>query len=176
MNIFYLDSDPKRAAQYHCDKHVIKMILETAQLLCTAHRELGNERGILNSYGEMGQPYHEVELYKSTHKNHPSAIWVRSSYAAYRWTFHLFRELSAEYTFRYGKQHATWQKYWWVLGLVPENIPYKDNEFTPPPQCMPDEYHRADTVEAYRAYYLGAKADIAAWNKTRPAPSWWSLP
>lgn len=60
MNIFYLDKDPKLCAQYHCDKHVVKMILESAQLLCTAVNEAAGK---------------EVAPYKSTHVNHPCSIW-----------------------------------------------------------------------------------------------------
>ena len=96
MNIFYLDKRPDDAAEMHCDKHCVKMILEYAQMLSTAHRELdGNVPDI---------------LYKSTHKNHPSTIWTRSSKQHYDWLFRLFRMLSAEYTLRYGKFHKTWNK------------------------------------------------------------------
>ena len=82
MNIFYLDEDPVLAAQMHCDKHVVKMILESAQLLSTAHLlidgdELADERG----------------LYKATHKNHPSSKWVRDSSENYEWLWNLFDQL-----------------------------------------------------------------------------------
>jgi hypothetical protein len=170
MNIFYLDKDPKLAAQMHCDKHVVKMILETAQLLCTAHRELDGVSSI-NSYGDIGQPYHEIELYKSTHKNHPSAVWVRNSASHYSWTCQLFIWLCEEYLYRYKRQHATDAKFRWVLGNHPKNIPL--DAFTPPPQCMPDEFKRPDVVDAYRAYYKGAKASICKWTN-REVPSWWN--
>ena len=68
MNIFYLDSDPYVAAKMHCDKHVVKMILESAQMLSTAHRVLDGDE-----YAD------ERGLYKMAHKNHPSTIWVRTS-------------------------------------------------------------------------------------------------
>ena len=94
MNIFYLSSCPAEAAESHNDKHCVKMILEYAQMLSTAHRELdGNVPDI---------------LYKSTHKNHPSTIWTRSSKQHYDWLFRLFRMLSAEYMIRYGKIHKSW--------------------------------------------------------------------
>ena len=87
MNIFYLDKDPKKCAEMHCDKHVVKMILEYAQLLSTAHRVLdGNEWA------------DHVGLYKATHKNHPSAIWARESAGNYFWLNKLFQELCKEYT------------------------------------------------------------------------------
>jgi hypothetical protein len=96
MNIFYLDRDPKIAAQMHCDKHCIKMILESAQMLSTAHRvidgdDYANERG----------------LYKMAHKNHPSTIWVRSSDEHYNWMYSLMLSQMEEYTYRYDKHHAT---------------------------------------------------------------------
>lgn len=92
MNIFYLHSDAKECAVMHCDKHVVKMILETAQLLSTAHRLLdGNDDPI---------------LYKATHKNHPSAIWTRKSQKNYLWLTSLLQNLCQEYTYRYGKIHA----------------------------------------------------------------------
>ena len=93
MNIFYLHDDPIYCAQMHCDKHVVKMILEYAQLLSTAHHEID------------GTP--SIDCYKPTHKNHPSAIWARNSRNNYRWLWWLLYGLQDEYTYRYGKVHAT---------------------------------------------------------------------
>ena len=96
MNIFYLDRDPVIAAQMMCDKHVVKMILESAQMLSTAHRVLD------------GDEYADRKgLYKLAHKNHPSTIWVRSSLENYTWLYDHMVALMAEYTYRYGKHHAT---------------------------------------------------------------------
>ena len=97
MNIFYLDSRPHVAAKDHCDKHVVKMILESAQMLCTAHRELD---------GDVPDVF-----YKSTHKNHPSTIWARSKAGNYRWLYDLFVSLCDEYTYRYGKVHLSDKKF-----------------------------------------------------------------
>lgn len=156
MNIFYLDTDVKKAAQYHCDKHVVKMILETAQLLSTAHRLSGSD---------------DDRLYKLTHKNHPSAVWVRSNKNQYLWTYQLFTELSDEYTRRYGKIHLSYTKLKDVLREVPE---LDDAAFTQPPQCMPDEYKvDGDSVLAYRNYYMGGKSEFAQWNHS-PTPEWYS--
>ena len=94
MNIFYLDKDPVIAAQMHCDKHVVKMILESAQLMSTAHRFLDGDR-----YADKNG------LYKLTHKNHPTAIWVRKSKENYMWTWNLLDALLQEYTKRYNKHH-----------------------------------------------------------------------
>lgn len=162
MNIFYLDRNPIRAAAYHCDKHCVKMILETAQLLSTAHRELdGNEMA------------DRLGLYKSTHKNHPSAVWVRQGWFNYQWTFHLFKQLLKQYTARYGKEHKT-GRLLDALATSPVNIPSVTVGSPLPPQCMPDEYKREDTVEAYRAYYRGAKAGFAKWSAGQAqTPHWW---
>lgn len=155
MNIFFLDYDVRKCAESHIDKHVVKMILEYAQLMSTAHRvldETDNET-----------------LYKATHKNHPCGIWVREDAANYNYVYSLFLELCDEYRRRYGKTHLTETKLADLLETPPANMP--DKGMTVPPQAMPEEYRREDPVEAYRAYYKGAKSDIATW-KTTP-PSWW---
>jgi hypothetical protein len=160
MNIFVLDNDPYQAAQYHCDKHVVKMILETAQLLCTAHRELDGDDNV------------DPDLYRKTHKNHPSAKWVRESNNNYNWTWCLLDGLCKEYTLRYGKTHLTETKLLNKLQQLPHNIHigYKTTQ----PQCMPDEYKGDNTVDAYRKYYIGAKSNFAKWKNT-PRPEWWLL-
>jgi len=164
MNIFYLDKSFAKSAKYHCDKHVVKMILETAQLLSTAHRELDGDE-----YADS------MGLYKATHKNHPSAVWVRSKKESYDWTYMLFVKLCEEYTRRYHKEHKTSRLIPWLL-VAPENIEPYDwssiKDFVPPPQCMPDEYKHKDTVTAYRNYYKGEKAYFAKWNYSQ-VPQWW---
>lgn len=150
MNIFYLDEDPKICAQYHCDKHIIKMIIETAQLLCNAHHFFGNEAP-----------------YKKTHFNHPCSKWVRDNINNYRWLVELGLFLCEEYTKRYNKIHKT-QK---ILEWLKENEPdIKDEEFYPPPQTMPEEYKKDDTINAYRTYYIKDKSRFAKWKTEKP---WW---
>lgn len=165
MNIFYLDKSPRLAAEYHCDKHVVKMILESAQMLSTAHRMLEGkpeEKGIL--YGIK-----DSTLYKITHPNHPSSIWARSSADNYEWLYMLYDNLCHEYERRYKKRHKS-EELSYFLSAIPLGI--SDETFSPPPQCMPDEYKRDDcTVEAYRAYYRGAKASFAKWKTQQP--EWW---
>ena len=136
LNIFFLDRDPKKAAEAQIDKHVIKMILESAQMLCTAHHELYS--------------FH-TDLYKPTHKNHPCSIWVRESRDHYNWLYKHMMALGSEYTKRYGKNHKTIMK----LGQFLKTPPYllADKGWADPPQCMPDEFKKGDTVEAYKAYY-----------------------
>ena len=154
MNIFYLNNDPKLCAQDHCDKHVVKMILEYAQLMSTCHREYGVDDDV---------------LYRSTHKNHPSAIWVRESAHHYDWLHNLWTELNLEYIDRYQKIHASWERLNDVLSNAPDGMPL--TSFVDPPQCMPDEFKCPSAIDGYRSYYIGAKAGFATW-KTSP-PSWW---
>ena len=158
MNIFFLDKRPDNAAEMHNDKHCVKMILEYAQMLSTAHRELDDDVPDI--------------LYKSTHKNHPSTIWTRSSKQHYDWLFRLFRMLSAEYTLRYGKIHKTWEKLGKILETTPKNI--VENGWIDPPQCMPDHCKKTDTIDAYRNYYLTEKASFSTWNYSKQ-PTWWVL-
>ena len=168
MNIFYLSNCPQEAAESHNDKHCVKMILEYAQMLSTAHRELDGDKA-------------PDILYKSTHKNHPSTIWTRSSKQHYDWLYRLFRQLSAEYTLRYSKSgnwgrdlkvHKTWNKLGKILKTAPKNI--KDNGWVDPPQCMPDHCKKPDTIDAYRNYYLTEKASFSTWKYSQQ-PTWWTL-
>jgi len=148
MNIFYLHDDPHVAATYMYNKHVVKMILESAQMLCTAHHHYGN---------------HEVP-YKKAHYNHPSTIWTRSSRNHYYWLYLHMMALGEEYTRRYGKVHSSITKCGDVLRHAPEGMP--NLPFEQPPQCMPDEYKDPqDTVNAYRRYYQHTKADFCVWTK-----------
>jgi hypothetical protein len=167
VNIFYLDPDPRIAASYHCDRHVIKMILESAQLLCTAHRVLDGDDAFVHPY-----PHMEQSLYKCTHRQHPCAIWVRESEANYHWLYRLMTELNAEFVRRYNKKspHATIVKLSKHLESWPENMDWRPG-FTTPPQCMPEELRGPDCVEAYRRYYVANKASIASWTNT-PIPFW----
>jgi len=152
VNIFYLDHDPFVCAKYHCDKHVVKMILEYAQLMSTAHHVAGTW---------------ESPMYKPTHINHPSAVWVRHSENNYNWLYALFLATCGEYTYRYNKTHKTESKLRDCLRFAPPNG--QGNPFTQPTQAMPDEYKQECSIEAYRTYYREAKRSIAVW-KSRPEP------
>ena len=157
MNIFYLDRDPVIAAQMMCDKHVVKMILESAQMLSTTHRVLDGDE-----YAD------KVGLYKLAHKNHPSTIWVRSSSKHYKWLYDHMIALMEEYTYRYGKHHAT-ERLIEPLRIEPWLIP--NNGFVDPPQCMPEILKGEDTVLAYQTYYILEKSGFAKWSK-REIPAW----
>lgn len=152
MNIFILDQEPELAAQYHCDKHVVKMILESAQLLSTCNRYFGLDEG-----------------YKSTHVNHPCAKWVRESLSNYYWLMHLAIFLNNEYRYRYNKSvnHKSLEV---ILELsTPPGL--VDIGLTPFAQAMPDEYKSENAVEAYRLYYLLEKRSILTYTKRSP-PKW----
>lgn len=175
MNIFYLHNDPRICAQHHVDKHCVKMILEYAQLLSTAHRVLdGTESVGLSDSGRKKKTWTLPDsrndvLYSATHINHPSAIWVRQSKANYIWLWNLFECLCTEYSYRYGRTHAT-ERLVQVLSTPPKNIGF--GPFTEPTPAMPEDYKvSGDSIQSYKNYYLGDKKRMFSW-KNRPAPSW----
>jgi hypothetical protein len=151
VNIFVLDENPRLCAQQHIDKHVVKMPLETAQMLCTA---------ILVRGGEA--------VYKMAHKNHPCSIWARENRNNFLWLVELGWELCLEYQFRYGKVHKCLS----VINDCLMKFQYMpDGGPTDFVQAMPEEYKRMDPVAAYRAYYVGAKVGFASWKNRKP-PEW----
>ena len=158
MNIFVLDQDPALAACYHTDKHVVKMILESAQMLSSAHRLLDGHEWA-----------NKHNLYKLTHQNHPCSIWARSSVSNYNWLYLLFVNLCKEYNQRYGKQHLTWTKLGLALAVPPTNIPHAT--LSPFAQAMPDAYKDNDAITAYRLYYISEKSSMFKWTN-RPTPNW----
>ena len=159
MNIFYLSKNHEVAAEMHCDKHCVKMILEYAQMLSTAHRVLDEN---------VEKP---TVLYKIAHKNHPSTVWVRENKQQYMYMFNLFESLSDQYTSRYGKVHLSWKKLGSLLGRFPENI--TDAGWREPPQCMPDYCKGDSAVAAYRKYYVEEKSHFAKWN-FNTVPVWYT--
>jgi hypothetical protein len=152
MNIFVLDHDVKRCAQAHNDKHVVKMILETAQLLSTVQWQSGREAP-----------------YKQTHVNHPCSVWARESLGNYMWLCELGLELCKEYTHRYGKVHKSEA----IIRYLAEAPPSLSNKgMTPFAQAMPEECKANDAVTAYRNYYIQEKGGMAKWSK-RERPYWY---
>lgn len=154
MNIFILDTDITRCAQYHCDQHAIKMILESVQLLCTAL----NKKGFTTPY-------------KSTHIKHPCVLWVEESYDNFEWLVQLTYALNKEYQYRFNK--TVDHKSITVLKQIEtEAFAYERKGLTPFPQAMPDQFKcKDDAVTAYRQFYIGDKMRFARWTK-RPIPSW----
>jgi len=152
MNIFILDKDIEKCAQYHCDQHVVKMILESVQMLCTAL----NKKDF-------------VTPYKSTHMKHPCVLWVEESFSNFIWLKSLAVALNNEYRYRYDKDHD--HKSMAVLDKISQ-YSYEDSGLTEFAQAMPDEYKVAgDAVTAYRGFYLGEKMAFAKWTKRNP-PDW----
>lgn len=182
MNIFVLHPDPVESAVMMCDKHVVKMVTESAQMLSTAHRVLdGQETRRLSKSGKTKPKYwilpdyREDVLMKACHVGHPCTQWIMQSDANYRWLFKHYNALSCEYTYRYGKKHAAFFKndIGLALAATPVNLPL--GKLTPfakamkhYPECIVE-----DAVTSYRNYYLTAKKDFAKWTK-REEPTWWS--
>lgn len=152
MNVFFLDRDPHKCAVAHYDTHVVKMILESAQLLSTAHHLCGD-----------GGPY------KVTHQNHPSAIWARSTVNHYSWLFCLMVRLGHEYTHRFGKVHKTIRDHQEFLIQTPRDI--KALGWQDPPQAMPEHCQNPDAVTAYRNYYTTEKLGLMKYTN-RETPLW----
>lgn len=177
MNIFYLHPDTKECAKQHLDKHVVKMILEYAQLLSTAHRLLdGTEyegrtvKGTRKATRWLLSDDREHNLYMASHMKHPSGIWCRQSINNYWWLYSLWRELMKEYTFRYGKHHVA-EKLIPYLNIPPSNI--IETKPDPIPQCMPDQYKvPGNSIQAYHNYYIGDKQRFAVWTN-RSIPDWY---
>ena len=145
MNIFYLHKCPKRAAQLQYNKHVVKMILESAQMLCTAHH------CIMGSDADVP--------YKVAHRNHPSTKWARQSGENYAWLYWHMIELGKEYEKRYGKKHLSIIKCEDPLSILPGGI--LETGLTEMPQCMPDKYKDPCSIQAYWNYYIGEKHVVA---------------
>jgi hypothetical protein len=171
MNIFYLDNDPVKCAEYHVDKHVVKMILEYCQLLSTAHRVIDGKETIAESKtGRKVKRWilpdnRETVLYSATHINHPSAVWCRQSAMNYHWLYTLLVECCKEYTYRYGKIHKCESS-----GLVnrlqttPNNI-NGTKGFTEPTPAMPDACKvPSDSLKSYRNYYIMEKQRMWSWK------------
>jgi hypothetical protein len=185
MNIFYLHSDPVTCAEMHTDKHTIKMILETCQLLSTAHRILdGTETMGKSKTGRNVKRWvldneYETVYYSATHINHPSAIWCRQSKANYIWLAQLLYALCKEYTYRYGKVHKC-EETGLVLNLqrVPKALVPCVKPFTEPTPAMPEDVRvKGDSIASYRNYYQNNKQHLASWSgkiNSRPVPQWFS--
>ncbi len=153
MNIFYLHEDPTISARAMTNKHVIVIVKESAQLLSTAHRVLdgySEKNGRWTSY-RLRDPIREETLYKSTHFNHPCAIWVRESQDNYYWLYQHFLALCQEYRNRYGKIHEAEHKLGHALKRYPDNL--RKRGFTYPALSMPDQYKVDSYIQSYRNYY-----------------------
>lgn len=202
MNIFYLDTDPVKAAEYHCDKHVVKMILETAQLLSTVLREKLGERqkiwveypkssrlkdflvleseklsNITNPQSDKYLEYkNRAGIYFETHSNHPSCLWVKESFANFKWLLRLGLQLCKQFEIRYRKIHMTKS----VLKNIVELLPiikasYDKHHPTKMLLAIPEDCKLDDPVKAYRKYYILYKKDIAKYEKGVESPKWYKV-
>jgi len=182
MNIFILDNDPVKAAQLQCDKHIPKMVVESGQMLSTVHRMLDGTIEMRPSksgkrivkYWKL-DGYKENILYKAVHMNHPCTVWSRENASNYDWHYKHFIALCDEYTYRYGKVHATETKLAMVLRNPPKNIEYTDRKspfrlaMGSNPECMFE-----DAVRSYRAFYQTKQERFAMkWTK-RNVPEWFN--
>lgn len=154
MNIFILDKNPKKAAEYHCDKHVIKMILETSQLLCSVFYYRSNI----------------IPPYKLTHKNHPCSVWVRESKSNFEWTYDLLLYLLLEYNKRYNKNHKCEQIIEWIT-INKNRLTWDKTELSSFVLAMPEIYKNEDPVKSYRDYYINDKSRFAKWRLNNK-PNW----
>jgi len=166
MNIFFLNEDPVLAAQDQVDKHVVKMITESNQLLSTAHHLCPSA-----DYGVI-----KDQIYKKTHTNHPSSKWARECFLNYAWLTTHTKALCIEYTRRYGRRHAGEDKVDFLTTHIP-NIPFSTNG-TLMPSCMDDEYKvfsnpktSKEVVINYRNYYAKGKSHLHSW-KNKAKPDW----
>lgn len=152
MNIFVLDKDIETCAAFHCDKHVVKMILESVQILCT----------VLNKKG-FSTPY------KSTHIKHPCVLWAEKSFENFSWLKDLTVALNHEYRYRFEKQAD--HKSIAVLHQI-KNYDFENTGLTEFAQAMPDRYKvPGDPVKAYRQFYIEEKLAFAKWTR-RSLPDW----
>jgi len=191
MNIFYLDTDPKTCAEMHVSKHVVKMIIEYAQLMSTAHRVIdGDQYTDLTANGRRIQRWRlnderEAQLMKASHINHPSAIWCRENLANYHWLYTMWTHLLDEYTYRYGKIHAC-ARLKETLRFPPTKIAI--GEFFAPTPAMPPEVkvlaenpkpgRKYDSLKSYHNYYNVSKRAFATWQgkvNSRPTPAWYNV-
>lgn len=191
MNIFVLHQNPYEAARQHCDKHVVKMILEYGQLLSTAHRLLdgilhvatdeegrvkpkklwlldGEDVCLKEEAGGMRWTVVNSRCYQVAHANHPCSVWARETDSNYHWLYQLFDGCLREYEGRYHRRHSA-SRIREFLSVAPKVI--KRDQLTPFVQAMPNEYKNKDAVEAYRAFYIGSKVRFARW-KTGNTPDW----
>lgn len=158
MNAFILHLDPALAAEAHADCHVVKMVLETVQILSTGARLL--------------DPTADAP-YRSTHVNHPVVRWAAGSLGNFRWLVFLLHHLTREYRHRYGREHASWRA--WCASPLQRMwgcLPFPRRDRTPFAQAMPEGYRiPGDPVAAYRAYYLGEKRHLLKYTRRQP-PGW----
>jgi len=187
MNTFVLSLDPDEAARFHCNKHVVKMILESAQMLCAAHwiHLLKSHDKTINDFKRIrdaqqwAYEYTAKELqppWKMSHLRHPCTIWTSENISNYKWQLSLCQALLTEYSIRYKRNHKTEHEAKWLAKNIPVGI--SNNYLSDFPVCMKDEYKVTDergivsVVESYRNYYIKDKVRFAKWEPRASMPEW----
>ncbi|GCE65828.1 hypothetical protein OMCYN_01774 [cyanobiont of Ornithocercus magnificus] len=163
MNIFYTDKDPEAAARSLPDKHVVKMPVETVQMLVSALLRHGIQPRVFTSKGT---------IHKGGYHHHPSTIWAGDTQANAMWLWQHGMSLCAEYSQRYGKTHFAEGQLMLILDYLPK-LPAGD--LTSPTLAMPAECKTADPVESYRNCIrakVAAKPKSFVWSKGTAAPTW----
>jgi len=172
MNIFFIDKSPFKSAEQLCDKHVVKMVLETAQMCSTALHKwhlTDLEKGRITDCSDEFLN----SIYKEAFPNHPMNVWVRKNSYNMNWAIQHGLQIGKEYKYRYGRDHKSTE----ILERIKTHylscpVTHEDYKMhTPPPQCMPDEFKCDDYIEAYREYYRKDKSHILKWTN-RPQPDW----
>ena len=149
MNIFALSNDPTEAAKMQMDKHIVKMCLESAQMLCSALYRNGVDPGCIP--------------YKQAHKNHPCTLWAGDSFQNWEWLYLHCYALNEEYRYRWtAPDHKSWLAVWNLLKFARSSVPHIG--LTPFAQAMPEQYRGPDAVAAYRWYYAGEKMAGQKWT------------
>jgi hypothetical protein len=151
MNIFALTDDVIQCAEWHVDRHIVKMPLETAQMLCTCLNKI-----------DVSTPYLPV------HQKHPCTLWAGINRSNYKWLCELGFALSMEYTYRYNKVHKSEEVIKYCYDFIDK---FPEGELTPFAQAMPDEFKHPDSIQAYRKYYIHGKSHLHIWTG-RPVPEW----
>ena len=178
MNVFYLDHDPVTAAIWLCDQHVSKMILESAQMMCTAIRiHLG-----LEDTPREELPEDLKWLYRTAHPKHGSTIWVGTSYANFKWTFQHVVQMHGQHSIRFGTRHNSYRvaRAAWLYVMkkkkTKDRVPFPMEGRTPPYMAFGPELEHLkdpkDPVGSYRKFYIADKAKFATWTNSEPPP-WW---
>jgi hypothetical protein len=183
MNIFILDTNPQRCAEYHCDKHLVKMITEHNQILGSiayTTRGITRKKDITPEFIEkhfQGFPRQKDEKphpYGIGYKNHPCTQWAAASMGNYNWLCTLTLEMCKEYTKRYGRVHAGEAICKWYFAQAPAPDLLPTVKMTPFAQAMPNECKNPDAVLAYRNYYIKHKARFAKWAHST-VPEWFKV-
>mgnify|MGYP003335687260 CR=1 FL=1 len=178
MNIFAVDHSPEEAARSLCDKHVTKMIVESAQLLSTAHRLIDGEQydgktlsGRNAKRWRLTDSSRDDRIYQATFINHPCAIWARSCSSNYLWLAKHALAMCEEFELRYEHGHKTKGLIEFFVDNLPVRIlhgPLEDFAL-----AMPEEYKDSgNTVKSYRDYYIHVKARLAQWKLPDRMPFW----